>query len=85
MVKIIPPNITRPIVGSLGIMSLDFTLWAAAVSNLLPQSGVGSPEGVVDGVQRALYMDETGTTGSILYVKKLADIGGDTKKGWVLV
>lgn len=47
--------------------------------------GQGSPEGVIQSRQGAQYMDETASTGSILYIKKLSDIGGDKSLGWVLV
>jgi len=44
-------------------------------------SGSGSPEGVVTANPKKLYMDEGGTAGNILYVKKTGT--GDT--GWILV
>jgi len=44
-------------------------------------SGTGSPEGVVTANPKKLYMDESGTAGNILYVKKTGT--GDT--GWILV
>ena len=44
-------------------------------------SGTGSPEGVVEAEPKRLYMDDTGTAGNILYVKKSGT--GDT--GWILV
>lgn len=48
-------------------------------------SGVGSPEGIVSARSKREYMDETGTTGNIKYIKKLDNIGGDTTKGWILI
>jgi len=47
--------------------------------------GDGSPEGTVDAGVTRLYMDISGTPGSILYIKKLEDIGNDTTKGWILI
>jgi len=44
-------------------------------------SGTGSPEGVVTATPRKLYMDENGTAGSILYIKK----SGTGNTGWILV
>jgi len=41
----------------------------------------GSPEGVVEALPGALYMDDSGTTGSILYIKKT----GKSNTGWILV
>ena len=47
--------------------------------------GAGSPETVVEAKVRTLYMDTAGSAGSILYIKKLADISGDRTKGWILI
>ena len=44
-------------------------------------SGSGSPEGVVTANPKVLYMDENGTAGNILYVKK----SGVGNTGWILV
>ena len=48
-------------------------------------TGSGSPEGVVDAKITTLYMNTAGTAGSILYIKKLADISGDRTQGWILI
>ena len=50
-----------------------------------PLSGSGSPEGVIEASIKRFYMDTGGSAGSILYIKKLADVGGDRTKGWILV
>lgn len=50
-----------------------------------PLSGTGSPEGVVEAPILTFYMDDTGTAGSILYVKRDSDISGDRSQGWILV
>ena len=47
--------------------------------------GTGTPETNVEANQGRLFMDDAGTTGTILYIKKLAAIGGDAKQGWILV
>ena len=44
-------------------------------------SGSGSPEGSVEANPKTLYMDETGSAGNILYIKKT----GTGNTGWVLV
>lgn len=44
-------------------------------------SGSGTPEANVTASPRKLYMDTSGTAGSILYIKKT----GTAKTGWVLV
>lgn len=47
--------------------------------------GSGTPETFVEAFPRRIYMDTAGTAGNILYIKKLADIGGDRTQGWILV
>lgn len=47
--------------------------------------GSGSPEGVIEAKPRRLYMDTAAAAGSVLYIKQLADIGGDRAQGWILV
>lgn len=44
-------------------------------------SGTGSPEGVIEAEPTQLYMDDSGSAGSILYVKKT----GTGNTGWVVV
>ena len=48
-------------------------------------TGTGSPEAVLAAIQGKRYRDINGTAGSIMYVKNLDDISGDTTQGWVLV
>jgi hypothetical protein len=43
--------------------------------------GTGSPETAVTANPTQLYMDESGTAGNILYIKK----SGLEKTGWILV
>ena len=83
--KVIPPNSDRPIVDQTGTPTQQTMLFLESVAALAPIVGTGSPEGAVTARQGALYMDDSGTTGSILYVKKLSSISGDTSQGWVLV
>lgn len=44
-------------------------------------TGTGSPEGAVTANPTALYMDESGSAGSILYIKQT----GTGNTGWILV
>ena len=62
-----------------------FRFWMAGVDLGTPITGVGSPEGVVQARQFQLYINTTGTTGTLLYIKMQPDIGGDRKQGWVAV
>ncbi len=74
-----------PIVKPDGTMEDAFRLFTVVVAALGIDTGTGSPENVVSANQRALYMDDAGTAGNILYIKKSDDVGGDTKKGWILI
>ena len=68
-----------------GLPSLRFSEWVETITRQVNSStmysGSGSPEGVLEAKPKSLYMDESGTAGSILYVKKTGT--GDT--GWILV
>ena len=55
------------------------------LTNNLRLIGTGSPEGVVEAFQYSEYIDTTGSSGSIKYIKMQASIGGDTTMGWVLI
>ena len=76
---------TRPIVNDKGIMTQEARAYFNTITELLMITGQGSPENVISARIGALYTDVNGSTGSILYVKKLANIGGDQTQGWVLV
>jgi len=78
-------NSTLPVVDDRGVMVRRFDFWTLNVTRLAPIVGTGSPEGVVEAVETQLFMDNTGIAGSILYIKRNSDIGGDKKQGWILV
>lgn len=78
-------NPNREFVQNENQMSTDFLVWTRGVTDLDIITGTGSPEGAVSALQRKLYMDETGAAGSILYIKRDADIAGDRTLGWILV
>ena len=80
-----PLGRTQPVVDEQGRATQELNLFSEEVAQLPIIIGAGSPEGVVQARQSRLYMDSTGSAGSILYVKKLADIGGDKSEGWILV
>lgn len=80
----IPPTPTLPIVDSDGKMSQEFLLWTQLVSSPI-LIGSGSPEGFQKADVSTLYMDTSGVTGSILYIKRDTDVGGDSSKGWILI
>lgn len=82
---IIPLSPTFPIVTEERTMTSVFKNFALEIHKQSLQIGTGSPEGVLEASKGSEYMDDTGTTGSIKYIKKSEDIAGDRKKGWILV
>ena len=69
-----------PIVDSDGTMTQEFRDYMNLLSRYIPIIGAGSPEGVVEALQYALYIDSV--TGQE-YRKLEPEIGGDRSKGWV--
>jgi len=78
-------NVSTPIVTEGGTMEREFLDWTLEVIKWVPLLGTGSPEAVVTAPQYSLYIDTNGVAGTIEYRKMLAEIGGDTSKGWLLV
>lgn len=78
-------NAAFPIVDSEGKMTQAFRDQMNRLNQLIPLNGTGSPEGSVSGFQYQIYIANDGTASAIGYVKKLADIGGDTTQGWILI
>ena len=78
-------NAAQPIVDDNGTMTQAFRQFTQEASLSIPIVGSGSPEGVVEARQYSLYLDSTGSAGSIQYRKMLPDIGGDRTQGWILV
>jgi hypothetical protein len=68
-----------------GSLEPAFQLFTQSLANMAMIISSGSPEGVIQANQGALYMDESGTSGAILYIKKSADILGNNTQGWILV
>lgn len=78
-------NQAQPIVEINGTMSQAFRQFTQEASLSIPIVGTGSPEGAVEARQYSLYLDKTGSAGSIQYRKMLPDVAGDRSKGWILV
>jgi hypothetical protein len=66
-------------------MAQPFRQFTQDASLSIPIVGTGSPEGVITARQYSLYIDSTGSAGSIEYRKMQPDIAGDVTKGWVAV
>ena len=84
MTGISPPIPQLAIADDRNVMLQAFMQWTQDVTRALPIHGDGSPEGVVSAPQYTEYIDRTGTTGSIKWIKMLPNIAGDVKAGWVL-
>jgi hypothetical protein len=84
--RLAQPSSTRPLVNEDGSPSTQFNTWLKIITDQSMIIGTGSPEGVVSAIQTSFYMDESGVTEAVLYIKRDADDGlGDTTKGWILV
>jgi len=75
----------NPITKEDGSPSDQLLFWFNLMTNRALIIGTGSPETFYEAAKGTVFMDESGTTGSILYIKKSADIGGDKTQGWILV
>ena len=80
-----PPNANNEIIDESLRMVQAFRTWTINVTNESTIIGSGSPEGVIEASQYREYVDSTGSTWSIKYIKMLSEIGGDTTKGWTLI
>lgn len=75
----------EPVIDANGRPLRNLNLFSEGASRLTILTGIGDPEGVVPSRSTRLYMDTTGTAGSILYIKQVDDVAGDKTMGWVLV
>lgn len=76
----------RPILESDGSLTLQSRTFFRTVTDQALIIGSGSPEGVVEAIKGAQYMDDTGTASNIMYRKRDTDDGlGDKTIGWVLI
>lgn len=75
---------TRSMVDSNGVMTQEARLYFQQLTDLIPISGSGSPEGAINAVQGATYYDLDAAQGQRHYIKIQADINGDSTQGWEL-
>ena len=79
-------SLDRPIIepdGGLTVQSREFFATMMARSLII---GTGSPEGAIPAFQGAVYMDDAGASGAILYIKRdSSDVTGNDSNGWILV
>ncbi len=83
--RVIQPTTDRPIIEDDGSQSIQMRVWTQTITNQALIIGTGSPESVVEATQGASYLNDAGVSGTILYIKRDNDIGGDTSQGWILV
>ena len=83
--RVTPPTTTRPIIDDSGEMVQEMRTWTQIITDQALIIGTGNPETVIEASQGAVYMNDAGTAGSILYIKRNDDVGGDRTKGWILV
>lgn len=83
--RLAQPDTDRPLVDVDLTQSIQMRTWTKTITDRSLIIGEGAPEGVISAAQGADYMDTTGTTGSIRYVKRDGDIGGDETLGWILI
>jgi hypothetical protein len=76
----------RPIVEENGSLTLQSRAFFRTITQQALIIGSGNPEGVVEGEVGSSYLDSSGVTGAILYIKRDSDDGvGDKSIGWILV
>ena len=85
VIRVVQPSSDRPLLSENGAPATQLNSWLKVVTDGALIIGTGSPETVVEAPQGASYMNDAGTTGTLLYLKRDADIGGDKTQGWLLV
>ncbi len=83
--RVVQPSSSRSISKDDGSPSFQLNSWFKIITDRALIVGTGTPEAIVEASQGAVYMDDAGTTGNILYIKRDDDVLGDKTKGWVLV
>lgn len=83
--KIGEPSQVRPMLKDDGTPSQELFYWIQTLTERSMIIGTGAPEDVVSATQASIYMNDAGSASSIVYIKRVDDISGDTKKGWVLI
>lgn len=80
--RVVPPSPVIPLTDESGNMEASFRSFTQKIAARALIIGSGNPEGTIEALQGALYMDEDAAAGDVLYIKRLSDIGGDKTQGW---
>lgn len=80
--RVTPPLSNVPITNSAGNIEPAFRSFTQKLALRSLIIGNGNPEGVIEGAQGAVYMNEDASAGDVLFIKRLSDIGGDKTQGW---
>lgn len=83
--RVVPPSPLKPFLDENGALSSEARAWTQIITLRALIIGTGSPNGIIEAVQGAEYMDDTGTAGNIKYIKRDSDVGGDKSLGWYLI
>ena len=75
----------RPIIESDGTTTQQSRTFFKVLRERALIVGSGAPDGVVEAIQGAQYMDEDAALGSVFYIKQKDNVGGDNSLGWVLI
>lgn len=79
---IVNQTAATPIVDNRGVPTVAFFTLLTQLTELELLRGDGSPEGTIQAKQKTLYFDESGVSGTILYIKTT---GPNENTGWVAV
>ena len=85
VIRVIQPSSDRALIEEDGTPTQQANSWFKTITDRSIIIGKGSPEAAVEANNGSMYMDSTGATGSVLYIKRDADVSGDKTKGWFLV
>lgn len=83
--KIEEINIDRAIVNNDGSLTIQSRTFFRQLIDRALIIGTGSPESVVPAEIGSSYMDDSGTAGNIMYLKRDDNVAGDKSQGWILV
>lgn len=65
-----------------GTPSQPFRSLINELTNNTAWVGTGTPDGVLEAAQYSFYIDETTPATPVMYIKMLAEVGGDRSQGW---